>query len=252
MTKVAKGDSIIVTGYINENYDVTRVENVTKVRVVAKGKTIPAPVKLSTDVFGAGARTGEQYEGMLVSFDNVVVTSVFPVFSDPTEFEVSNGSKGIIVRRDGWHHYSNVEADTVNRLTILRDGSKIGTLTGIVFYGGNRYMLVPRTDADFVNVSTSVRTMIDGAAPKTFALSQNYPNPFNPSTNFRFTVAKAQMVSMRIYDVLGREVETLVHEQMNPGTYTVQWNAMHVSSGVYFYRLQSGDFVQTMKLMLMK
>ncbi len=252
MAKVANGDSVIVSGTVNENFDVTRIEAVTKVRVVAKGKTIPAPVALSTDVFGQGTTTGEQYEGMLVSFANVTVTDVAPVYTELTEFEVSNGTKAIIVRRDGKNRYSNVDADTIVGSTILRVGTMIGKLTGVVYYSGQRYKIVPRTAADFVNVTTSVRLEQTGSAPQEFALSQNYPNPFNPSTNFRFTVAKAQMVSMKIYDVLGREVETLVHGQMNPGTYTVQWNAAHMSSGVYFYRLQSGSFVETRKLMLMK
>jgi hypothetical protein len=252
MAKVANGDSVIVTGTVNENFDVTRIEAVTSARVVAKGKPIPTPVKLTTEVFGQGTTTGEQYEGMLVSFDNVTVTDVAPVFSELTEFEVSNSGKAILVRRDGKNKYSNVDADTIVGSTILSAGTKIGTLTGIIYYSGNRYKIAPRTAADFVNVVTSVRLEQIDTAPKEFALSQNYPNPFNPSTNFKFTVAKAQLVLMKIYDILGREVETLVHEQMMPGTYTVQWNAAHVASGVYFYRLQSGSFVETRKLMLMK
>jgi hypothetical protein len=252
MAKVANGDSIIVTGTINENFDVTRIELVTKMRIVARGKPIPAPVKLTTDVFGPGTTTGEPYEGMLVSFDNVVVTDVAPVFTELTEFEVSNSGKSIIVRRDGKHLYSNVEADTAVGSKILRVGNKIGTLTGVIYYSGQRYKIVPRTSADFQNVVTSVRMTSENVMPSKFSLMQNYPNPFNPSTNFRFTVASSQLVSLKIYDVLGREVETLVHEQMNPGTYTVQWNARNISSGVYFYRLQSGNFVQTMKLMLLK
>ncbi|MGE5315391.1 MAG: T9SS type A sorting domain-containing protein [Acidobacteriota bacterium] len=252
MAKVANGDSIVVTGYINENFDVTRIENVTKMRVVAKGKPLPAPVKLSTDVFAAGTTAGEKYEGMLVSLDNVVVTDVAPVFTELKEFEVSNGSKAIIVRLDGKNRYSNVDADTAIGATILKPGTKIGTLTGIIYYSGQRYKIVPRTNADFQNVVTSVAIERDNTAPKAFSLAQNYPNPFNPSTNIRFTVAKQQTVTLKIYDMLGREVETLVSGQMNPGTYTVQWNARSLSSGVYFYRLQSGEFVQTMKLMLMK
>lgn len=252
MAKVANGDSVIVTGYINENFDVTRIEGVTKMRVVAKGKTVPAATAMSTDVFAGGSTAGEPFEGMLVKFNNVVVTDVAPVFSELTEFEVSNGTKAIIVRRDGKHRYSNVEADTAVGSIYLRPGTKIASLTGVIYYSGQRYKIVPRTAADFTGVVTSVSVTRVGVAPNQFALSQNYPNPFNPSTTFRFTVAAAQMVTMTIYDVLGREVEMLVHEQMNPGTYTVQWNAMNMASGVYFYRLQSGNFVETRKLMLMK
>jgi hypothetical protein len=252
MAKCALGDSIIVTGYINENFDVTRVETITKMRVVKKGNPVPAPVKLSTDVFAGGATTGEPYEGMLVSFDNAVVTDINPVFQDFTEFEVSNGTKGCRVQLDGKNPFSITPADSAIGKTVLKLNQNLGTLTGLIYYSAQRYKLVPRTKADWPNVATSVRIDNNNAVPAEFSLSQNYPNPFNPSTNFRFSVAKSQLVSLKIYDVLGREVATLVNEQMNPGTYTVQWNASNLSSGVYFYRLHSGSFVQTMKLMLMK
>jgi hypothetical protein len=252
MAKVANGDSVVVTGTINENFDVTRIESVTKCRVVAKGKPVPAPTPMLTDVFGQGTTTGEKFEGMLVSFNNVVVTDVAPVYTELNEFEVSNGTKAIIVRSDGKNRYSNLLADTALGATILPVGTRIGTLTGLIYYSGQRYKVVPRTNADFANVVTSVPFAQSGLAPKAFALEQNFPNPFNPSTTFRFSVASSQMVSMKIYDILGREVETLVHEQMKPGTYSIQWNASHMSSGVYFYRLQSGSFVETKKLMLLK
>jgi hypothetical protein len=83
-------------------------------------------------------------------------------------------------------------------------------------------------------------------------LSQNYPNPFNPSTNIQFSIVRRQLTIVKVFDVLGREVATLVNEVKEPGTYTVQFNASSLASGVYFYRLQAGDFVQTKKLVLLK
>jgi len=88
--------------------------------------------------------------------------------------------------------------------------------------------------------------------PAIFSLSQNYPNPFNPVTSIRFTVGQPQLVSLKIYDVLGREVASLLHEKKNPGTYIVAWNAGSYSSGVYFYRLQAGSMIQTKKMVLLK
>lgn len=88
--------------------------------------------------------------------------------------------------------------------------------------------------------------------PAVFELTQNYPNPFNPVTNFQFSIANSQLTILQVYDVLGREVATLVNELKQPGVYTMQWDASGVASGVYFYRLNAGPFVQTKKMILMK
>lgn len=85
-----------------------------------------------------------------------------------------------------------------------------------------------------------------------FRLEQNYPNPFNPSTTIRFSVPATNMVSLRVYDILGREVATLLEGQYTAGTYSYQWNARNLASGIYFYRLEAGNFSQTKKLMLLK
>jgi predicted GH43/DUF377 family glycosyl hydrolase len=95
--------------------------------------------------------------------------------------------------------------------------------------------------------------------PKQFSLGQNYPNPFNPRTDIRFTISAekadrqdARFTSLKVYDVLGREVATLVNEVTQPGEYTATWNAANVPSGIYFYRLTAGRFIETKKLILMK
>ena len=90
-----------------------------------------------------------------------------------------------------------------------------------------------------------------------FKLSQNYPNPFNPSTKIKFTIpdvetGHAPSVQLLVYDVLGNEITTLVNEEKTEGTYEVEWNASNVPSGVYFYQLKTGSFVQTKKMLLLK
>jgi photosystem II stability/assembly factor-like uncharacterized protein len=88
--------------------------------------------------------------------------------------------------------------------------------------------------------------------PTTYKLMQNYPNPFNPTTNIRFDIPKESRVNISIYDVLGRVVETLVDQQMKPGTYQVDWRADKYSSGLYFYRLVTNDYVDVKKMILVK
>ena len=87
---------------------------------------------------------------------------------------------------------------------------------------------------------------------KEFSLYQNYPNPFNPTTNIRFDLPKSGSVKLVVFDALGREVATLVNEKLAPGTYEVDWNASQYPSGVYFYKLIAGDYVETKKMLLVK
>jgi Secretion system C-terminal sorting domain len=88
--------------------------------------------------------------------------------------------------------------------------------------------------------------------PGRFSLSQNYPNPFNPATEFQFTLPQERIVVLKIYDLLGREVSTLVNERMPVGNYTARWDASGFASGVYFYRLTAGDFESAKRMVLMK
>ena len=93
---------------------------------------------------------------------------------------------------------------------------------------------------------------LDNTAGIHYALDQNYPNPFNPVTRLSFTIAEKQFVSLRIYDELGKEVADLINTPMDPGSYSVRWDAHGLSSGVYFYQIHAGNFIETKKLVLLK
>lgn len=88
--------------------------------------------------------------------------------------------------------------------------------------------------------------------PNVFSLKQNYPNPFNPSTNFEFGIANFGLVSLKVFDLLGRETATIVNDNLQPGTYKVQWDASGLPSGVYIYRMQAGQFVAVRKLVILR
>jgi len=90
------------------------------------------------------------------------------------------------------------------------------------------------------------------ALPQQFALLQNYPNPFNPSTTFRYSIPTQSKVVIKVYDILGKEIATLMNEDKSVGTYELTWNAENLPSGVYFYQLKSGDFIDTKKMILLK
>jgi hypothetical protein len=91
---------------------------------------------------------------------------------------------------------------------------------------------------------------VRGDFPAAFALEQNYPNPFNPTTAISYQLSAVSNVSLKIFDILSREVAVLVDSEQPPGTYTAKWDAGGFISGVYFYRLQAGNFSETRKLLL--
>ena len=95
-------------------------------------------------------------------------------------------------------------------------------------------------------------TYEDRSLPSEFTLSQNYPNPFNPVTVIRYSIPKAEKVSLVVYNLIGEKVAYLVDEQKRTGSFTVVWDASNVASGIYFYKLHAGGFVQTRKMVLLK
>ena len=93
---------------------------------------------------------------------------------------------------------------------------------------------------------------IELEVPKEFSLSQNYPNPFNPSTVVQFSLPRSESVTLKVFSILGEEIATLVSNGLSAGTYQVDWNAQGFPSGIHFYRLQAGAFIQTRKLILLR
>jgi hypothetical protein len=93
----------------------------------------------------------------------------------------------------------------------------------------------------------------ESTAPSgSFALHQNYPNPFNPNTHIGFRIADFGFVSLKVYDITGREVATLISENLTSGSYKYRWDAKGLANGVYFYRLEAEGFVQTKKMLLIR
>ncbi|NNG26515.1 MAG: T9SS type A sorting domain-containing protein [Ignavibacteriaceae bacterium] len=112
------------------------------------------------------------------------------------------------------------------------------------------YQLLPRFYSDFLSTSYIDRTQTD--VPTNFNIKQNYPNPFNPNTTIKYQIPELNFVTLKVYDVLGNEIATLVNEEISIGIYEITFDASNLPSGIYFYRLQAGDFIQTKKMILMK
>jgi methionine-rich copper-binding protein CopC len=118
---------------------------------------------------------------------------------------------------------------------------------------GVRRSRVERPDFEAVTVSLKdVESVVSGMVPETYDLRQNYPNPFNPTTEISFDVPVASKVNLRVYNILGQEVETLIDRELQAGQHTVTWDASQYASGMYFYRIQAENFAKTRKMMLVK
>ena len=102
-----------------------------------------------------------------------------------------------------------------------------------------------------INNSVDVKN-ISSEIPSKYNLSQNYPNPFNPSTKINFSLSKAGIVSLKVFDIAGREVSELVNKNLPAGSYEAEFNGAELSSGVYFYTLKSEAFTETKKMVLVK
>lgn len=103
-----------------------------------------------------------------------------------------------------------------------------------------------------ITVSPSNVNLISQQVPKSYKLSQNYPNPFNPSTSIKFSLPKSSFTTLKIYNLVGQEVETLVNENLNAGTYEAILNGANLTSGIYFYTINAVGYSETKKMMLIK
>ncbi|MFQ3598401.1 MAG: T9SS type A sorting domain-containing protein [Chloroherpetonaceae bacterium] len=172
--------------------------------------------------------------------------------SASTRFDISiycGALTGIVRPQNLYIAYRPNTSSPWRPLTTYRDGDylKAFNLAGNEF---GQFAIATKTTRNPLAAQLNVQKTSNNA--KSYTLAQNYPNPFNPTTTIQYALPNAGNVSLKIYDVLGREVANLVNGRQAAGEYTVQFNAANLASGIYFYRLQAGDFVQTKKMMLVK
>ncbi|MGH7493212.1 MAG: T9SS type A sorting domain-containing protein [bacterium] len=248
-TNVKLGDRVRVTGTVQENFNVTRLGNVSNATVLGSGNAVPEPIIVTTGELRTGT-TAEQYEGMLVRILGARVTNPFPDgASNFGEFSINDGSGELRVDDESGGFIGNLDSSYAL-------GDSIVSITGIHYFSFSNYKLLPRNNNDVVRFSVGVEER-PGNLPQIFALDQNYPNPFNPETTIRYQLAQKGQVTITIFNMLGQKVKTLVDENKPAGSHRVVWNGrdehgLAVPTGMYFYRMKSGDFAQVRKLLLLK
>jgi hypothetical protein len=146
-----------------------------------------------------------------------------------------------------------VETDGVNTTVDYNFYSLSGAQVNLYALGSNP-PVSGVIDIDGYSWNSSITSSVEqiNNFPENYFLSQNYPNPFNPSTTINFSIPEASFVSLKVYSSLGQEVETLVTKELSSGNYKYYWKAEGLTSGIYFYKLQAENFVETKKMILLK
>ena len=143
-----------------------------------------------------------------------------------------------------WQEY-DLGVDSIKGLDIVFTDANHGWLlcgNGNIFYTDNNGGIV--TGIDEENISNKI--------PESFVLYQNYPNPFNPTTEIKYALKQREHVLLKVYNISGEEVATLVNKNISAGTYSVSFNGKGLASGAYFYKLTVGNFTQSKKMVLLK
>lgn len=156
---------------------------------------------------------------------------------------IAGTSEGICYSSDSGENWNDFNADLPTRVFVSALSADNQFITA-----GTSENVWHRS----ISTITSIREETNSEIPKIFNLSQNYPNPFNPSTTINFQIPSVSKVSLKVYDVLGREVASLINENKSAGKYSVAFNADKLASGVYLYRLQAGNYFETKKMILLK
>lgn len=153
---------------------------------------------------------------------------------------------GLYLTEDNGKHFQKIYSGEVRK--IWSDNINPAT----IYFNSDQGLL------RFIDAVTVGVKKIKNDMPSNFALEQNYPNPFNPSTIIKYSIPRSteyysvQQTTLKVYDILGREVTTLVNKVQQPGSYEVKWDALNKTSGVYYYQIRNGSFVKTMKMILLK
>ncbi|NQV37951.1 MAG: T9SS type A sorting domain-containing protein [Candidatus Marinimicrobia bacterium] len=261
-----EGDTVQVTGYISEyatdhgnmtELFATDVPNVLGFGTGEHGVGVPDPIVVTTGDL-RWPETAEQWGNVIVQLNDLTVTDVQTSNTNDGMFSVTDGTGEVWIDHDSW-----VLFDWWELVGPPEVGTQIDSIYGWIYHhfgdysdeGVSTYKVVPLYTEDiyFHNVAVGDETTL----PDKFALHQNYPNPFNPTTQIQFEVATSGKVRLVVYDVSGRYVRTLVNDDMPSGRYNVVWDGKNnsnqmVSTGVYFVRMISEDFVSVKKMTLLR
>lgn len=243
---------------------ITAVSDMETAYTDAAGRTQPDYNELySGDITGQTLTHGlyKWSTGVLVSAGGVTISGTA---SDVWIFQVAQNltlANGAIITLSGGAQASNIFWQIAGQVTlgttsdfkgIILCQTLIDMQTGGILNGRMLAQTAVTLDANNVNSPTVVKVVENGLAPQEFALYQNYPNPFNPTSTIQYAIPQTGFVNISIYDILGEEIRVLVNEEKTPGNYEIIFDGKDLASGVYFYKIRTGEFSQIKKMVLMR
>ena len=253
-----QGDLVTVTGSpaLSPAYG-TRLDTLTYLHVISSNNPLPEAHVMKTGDVGTstlGALTVEPWDGCIVTYNNVTIDSANaegPIinYGESYGIDTALGTHTRITWSDGRTRFFNGPTGV-----LVHKGDKFASITGILGYTHSNYKLCPRNDNDLGSYTpTSVKSE-NYTIPTQYRLDQNYPNPFNPSTKIRYAIKTSLLVTLKVYNMLGKEVAVLLREDKQPGEYEVDFSVgkFNLASGIYFYRLTAGSFSSVKKMILLK
>ena len=203
--------------------------------------------------------TGQLFDPCTLPFGNVFgipcteINSLFLYSGDPVTnmgwINTYPADQRILTNTGSFTLNQNEPVDIWVAYIVGRGNSALNSVTKTKEYAvGAKYFY----DSNFSQLPTGVKDESANPVVLNYKLSQNYPNPFNPTTRINYSINKKLLVSLKVFDILGREVATLVKEEKPVGNYTVEFDGAKLASGVYFYQIKAGSYIQTRKMILLK
>ncbi len=225
---------------------------------IGSGDAVPTGIVYAGNSFYVGVLTGFPYTQGTAKVYEVDLSSNVSIFRDGltavVDLNVDPRDSNLVVLQIGgiqpnaggiYKLFSGGATDT------LADG--LNFPTGMHFNPSGDLFVSTFDDGQILKVNSTVSSVLTSPGlPEGFVLQQNYPNPFNPTTTIRYSLPSSRHVALKIYDILGREVITLVNELQAAGNYNIKFDAIKLSSGLYFYKITAGSFSKVRKMMLIR
>ena len=228
------GDNVKLTGTVAEaNNALTILIDVSDFEILENQLIEIVPIPVSTGEISTEGVNAEAYESVLVTVTGICDNENLGF----REWSIDDGTGS-----------TRVYHTLIGGFTPILGNEY--SVTGIQFYRDNNFKVLPRDINDISDPSALSDNSDD--IPKIFELHQNYPNPFNPTTIISYSIPVSTHVSVVIFDILGRKIHTLINEQKSPGNYSLNFNGSNLSSGVYLYKLQTKNFTNVKKLLIIK
>lgn len=236
----------------------------TTIATLCEGGAMPIP-GITTDIHGTTRNVttpdvgADEFNGigpvtvaptLVYPANNAVLVEVNPLMNWDAAANAS--TYHIQISTDSTFTTSIIDVDTVTATQLQLGNNFLAVNTKYYWRVSGKNAIGEGPFSTLWNFTTGVTSIEPNSLPTVFEMYQNYPNPFNPTTNIKFDIPKAGFVSLKVYDVTGREVATLVNNVLEPSKYEVTWNGSQFASGVYFFRIVAGDFVKVQKMILTK